>query len=243
MGELHLEIVKNKLTRDIGLDVHVGRPSVAYKETIQANAAAEGRFVRQTGGRGQFGVVELTVEPWRDEDDDQAIAFVDASKGGVVPKEFIPSVAEGVRDAATCGILAGYPMRHIKVTLLDGKHHPVDSSDIAFRQAGAMAFEAAVEKASPVFLEPIMRVQITTPETFVGAVTGDLNARRSEIRDMVQRGQYRVLTAEIPLAEMFGYATQLRSLTQGRASSTMEPLTYRPTPSQTTKKILKQMGL
>ncbi|MDP6637010.1 MAG: elongation factor G [Phycisphaerae bacterium] len=243
MGELHLEIVKNKLTRDLGLDVHVGRPSVAYKETIQTSASAEGRFVRQTGGRGQFGVVELSVEPWRDEDDDQAITFVDSSKGGVVPKEFIPSVVEGVRDAATCGVLAGYPMLNIKVTLLDGKHHPVDSSDVAFRQAGAMAFEAAVEKASPVFLEPIMRVQVTVPETFVGAVTGDLNARRSEIRDMVQRGQYRVLTAEIPLAEMFGYATQLRSLTQGRGNSTMEPLSYRPTPSQTTRDILKRMGL
>ena len=243
MGELHLEIVKNKLTRDIGLDVHVGRPNVAYKETIQAQAVAEGRFIRQTGGRGQFGVVELSVEPWHDEDDDLAIAFVDASKGGVVPKEFIPSVAEGVRDAATRGVLAGYPMRDIKVTLLDGKHHPVDSSDVAFRQAGAIAFETAVEKASPVFLEPIMSVQVTVPETFVGAVTGDLNARRSEIRNMVQRGQYRVLTAEIPLAEMFGYATQLRSLTQGRGNSTMEPLTYRPTPSQTAREILRRMGL
>jgi len=242
MGELHLEIVKNKLTRDIGLDVHVGRPNVAYKETIQARATAEGRFIRQTGGRGQYGVVELSVEPWKDEDDDQPIAFVDATKGGVIPKEFIPSVAEGLRDAATCGVLAGYPMRDIKVTLLDGKHHPVDSSDVAFRQAGAMAFEAAVVKASPVFLEPIMKVQITVPETFLGSVTGDLNARRSDIRDMVQRGQYRVLTAEIPLAEMFGYATQLRSLTQGRAGSTMEPLTYRPTPSQTTQEILRKMG-
>jgi len=243
MGELHLEIVKNKLTRDLGLDVHVGRPSVAYKETILARATAEGRFIRQTGGRGQYGVVELSVEPWHDEDDDQTIAFVDATKGGVIPKEYIPSVAEGVRDAATCGILAGYPMRDIKVTLLDGKHHPVDSSDVAFRQAGAMAFEAAVEKASPVFLEPIMQVQVTVPEAFLGAVTGDLNARRSEIRDMVQRGQYRVLTAEIPLAEMFGYATQLRSLTQGRGNSTMEPLTYRPTPSQITRDILRRMGL
>jgi len=220
----------------------VGRPNVAYKETIQARATAEGRFIRQTGGRGQYGVVELSVEPWKDEDDDQPIAFVDATKGGVIPKEFIPSVAEGLRDAATCGVLAGYPMRDIKVTLLDGKHHPVDSSDVAFRQAGAMAFEAAVVKASPVFLEPIMKVQITVPETFLGSVTGDLNARRSDIRDMVQRGQYRVLTAEIPLAEMFGYATQLRSLTQGRAGSTMEPLTYRPTPSQTTQEILRKMG-
>ena len=156
MGELHLEIVKNKLTRDLGLDVHVGRPSVAYKETILARAASEGKFVRQTGGRGQYGVVELSVEPRIEEDGEEAITFIDASKGGVVPKEFIPSVAEGVRDAATCGVLAGYPMRNITVTLLDGKHHPVDSSDVAFRQAGAMAFEAAVEKASPVFLEPIM---------------------------------------------------------------------------------------
>ncbi|MBT3198496.1 MAG: elongation factor G [Phycisphaerales bacterium] len=243
MGELHLEIVKNKLTRDLGLDVHVGRPSVAYKETIMVKAAAVGKFARQTGGRGQYGVVELSVEPWRDEEGDEPILFVDATKGGVIPKEFIPSVAEGVRDAATCGVLAGYPMRNIKITLLDGKHHPVDSSEIAFRQAGAMAFESASEKATPVFLEPIMRVQVTVPEEFVGAVTGDLNVRRSEIRNMLQRGQYRVLTAEIPLAEMFGYETQLRSLTQGRGNSTMEPLEYRPTPMQTTKDILKRMGL
>jgi len=243
MGELHLEIVKNKLTRDQGLDVHVGRPNVAYKETVQVEATAGGRFVRQTGGRGQFGIVELKVEPWDGQDGDAAVAFEDATKGGVVPKEYIPSVAQGVRDAATCGVLAGYPMQRIKVTLLDGKHHPVDSSDLAFHQAGAMAFEAAAEKASPVFLEPIMRLQVTVPEAFLGSVTGDLNARRAEIREMVQRGQYRVLTAEIPLAEMFGYATQLRSLTQGRGNSTMEPLTYRPTPVHVTQDILRKMGL
>jgi elongation factor G len=161
----------------------------------------------------------------------------------VIPKEFIPSVEEGVRDAVSSGPLAGYPMLNIKVTLLDGKHHPVDSSDIAFRRAGSMAFEAAVKNASPVFLEPIMRVQVSAPEAFLGAVTGDLNARRAEIRDMQHRGHYRVLTAEIPLAEMFGYATQLRSLTQGRGNSTMEPFVYKPTPAHVTQEILHRLGL
>ncbi|MDP7162955.1 MAG: elongation factor G, partial [Phycisphaerae bacterium] len=243
MGELHLEIIKNKLTRDKGLDVHVGRPNVAYKETIRRGAKGEGRFIRQTGGRGQYGVVELEIQPYVPQNGADSFIFEDSTKGGVIPKEFIPSVEEGVRDAVSSGPLAGYPMLNIKVTLLDGKHHPVDSSDIAFRRAGSMAFEAAVKNASPVFLEPIMRVQVSAPEAFLGAVTGDLNARRAEIRDMQHRGHYRVLTAEIPLAEMFGYATQLRSLTQGRGNSTMEPFVYKPTPAHVTQEILHRLGL
>ena len=152
-------------------------------------------------------------------------------------------MAEGVRDAAGSGPLAGYPMMNVKVTLLDGKYHPVDSSAVAFRRAGSLAFDEAAKNASPVFLEPIMRTQITAPEEFLGAVTGDLNARRAEIRGVDQRGRYRVVTAEIPLAEMFGYATQLRSLTQGRGNSTMEPLTYRPAPAHVTEEILRRLGL
>jgi len=239
MGELHLEIIKNKLLRDMGVDVRVGRPKVAYKETIRATASAEGRFIRQTGGRGQYGVVVLSVEPFSPEAGQDPIAFTDATKGGAVPREYIPAVRQGVKDAASGGPLAGYPMQNIKVTLIDGKHHPVDSSEIAFEQAAALAFAEAVSKAEPVFLEPIMHLQVTTPQEYLGAITGDLNARRAEIRQMDQRGHFRVLQVEVPLAEMFGYSTQLRSLSQGRATSTMEPLKYSPAPAQVVESILR----
>jgi elongation factor G len=239
MGELHLEIITNKIVRDMGLEVRVGRPKVAYKEAILATAEAEGRFIRQTGGRGQYGVVTLRVEPHHPAPGEAPVQFEDATKGGTVPREYISSVEQGVRDAATSGPLAGYPVLNVKATLLDGKHHPVDSSDLAFQQAGAIAFNEAVKKAHPVFLEPIMRLQVTTPEDYVGAVTGDLNARRAEIKEMEQRGRFRVLTARVPLAEMFGYTTQLRSLTQGRATSTLEPYSYAPAPAQVAERILK----
>ena len=239
MGELHLEIVRNKLVRDMGVNVHVGRPSVAYKETITGAATAEGRFIRQSGGHGQYGVVELRVEAHIPEGDEDPIVFEDGTKGGVVPREYIPSVEAGVRAAATSGPLASYPMLNIKVTLLDGKYHPVDSSDMAFQQAGAIGFNEAVSKANPVFLEPIMKVTVTTPEDYLGAVTGDLNARRANIKRMETRGRYRVLEAEVSLAEMFGYATQLRSLTQGRASSTMEPHMYSIAPAHVAEQVLR----
>jgi len=239
MGELHLEIVHHKLIRDMGLDVRVGRPSVAYKETIRTAAQAEGRFIRQTGGRGQYAVVVLRIEPYVPEAGGESIVFEDATKGGTVPREFIPAVGDGVRDAATSGPLAGYPMRNIKAVLLDGKYHPVDSSVIAFQQAGALAFRDAVQRACPVFLEPIMRLAVSVPEEFIGAVTGDLNSRRAEIKDSEQRGPYRVLMADVPLAEMFGYSTQLRSLTQGRGTSTMEPAAYAPVPAQVAERILR----
>ncbi len=240
MGELHLEIVKNKLVRDLGLDVRVGKPKVAYKETIRSYAEAEGRFVRQTGGRGQFGVVELSVEPHIPEDPQQIIVFEDATKGGAVPREYISAVKQGVMGAASSGPQAGFPMENVKVTLLDGKHHPVDSSEMAFEQAGAIGFSAAVTKASPVFLEPIMKLQVTTPEEYLGAVTGDLNSRRAVIRDMSHRGHFRVVTAEVPLSEMFGYATQLRSITQGRANGSMEPHAYAIAPTKVAESILRQ---
>jgi len=239
MGELHLEIIKNKLVRDIGVDVHVGRPRVAYKETILARAEAEGRFIRQTGGRGQYGVVVLRVEPYKPPPGDDGIDFVDDTKGGVIPREYIAPVGSGVRDAAAGGPLAGYPMLNIRVTLLDGKHHPVDSSDLAFQRAGAIAFDKAVSKAKPVFLEPIMWLQITTPQEYLGAVTGDLNRRRADVSEMTHRGKYRLLFAEAPLAEMFGYSTRLRSLSQGRATYTMEPHSYAPAPPQVAEKILR----
>ncbi|MBS3734518.1 MAG: elongation factor G [Phycisphaerae bacterium] len=241
MGELHLEIIYNKLVRDVGVDVRVGRPHVAYKETIRSTAEAEGRFVRQTGGRGQFAVVELRVEPHVPDEDEAAIVFEDATKGGVIPKEFMRSVEQGVYDAAGSGPLAGYPMLNVKAVAVDGKHHPVDSSDIAFQQAGAMAFDAACNRAEPVFLEPIMRVAVMTPEDYLGAVTADLNARRAEIKHMANRGRFRSITAEVPLAETFGYTTQLRSITQGRATSTMEPCRYAPAPAQVGEEILRHV--
>jgi elongation factor G len=223
----------------MGLEVRVGRPRVAYKETIRSVVEAEGRFVRQTGGRGQFGVVLLRVEPFTPAADQEAISFEDSTKGGAIPREYIPAVRQGVMDAASSGPLAGYPMQNVKVTLIDGKYHPVDSSEIAFEQAGAIAFGEAVAKADPVFLEPIMLLQVTTPEDYIGAVTGDLNARRADIRSMDQRGRYRILQAEVPLAEMFGYSTQLRSLTQGRATSTMEPRSYAKAPAHVAEGIMK----
>jgi elongation factor G len=239
MGELHLEIVRNKLVRDLGLDVRVGRPRVSYKETIRSAGEAEGRFVRQTGGRGQFAVVKLEVAPMSGAPGQEPIVFHDATKGGVVPKEYIPAVRQGVVSAATAGPLAGYPMQNIEVFLVDGKDHPVDSSELAFEQAGSIAFSEAVSKADPVFLEPMMSLQVTTPEEYLGAVTGDLNARRGEIRSMEQRGRIRILHAEAPLAELFGYTTQLRSISQGRATSTMEPHSYQIAPSQVTESIMR----
>ncbi len=241
MGELHLEIIQNKLVRDLGLDVRVGRPRVAYKETIRGTAEAEGRFVRQTGGRGQFGVVQLRVEPHVPEEGEEHIVFADETKGGVIPKEFMRSVEQGVKDAAGSGPLAGFPMLNVKAAAVDGKHHPVDSSDIAFQQAGALAFAEACKRADPVFLEPLMRVRVMTPEDYLGAVTADLNARRAEIKHMENRGRFRSLTAEVPLAEMFGYTTQLRSITQGRATGTMEPCKYAPAPSQVAEEILRHV--
>ena len=239
MGELHLEIIHHKLTRDMGLDVRVGKPSVAYKETIRGAAEAEGRFIRQTGGRGQFAILKLRLESYTPPAGGEPVVFEDQIKGGAIPKEFVAAVREGVHDSATSGPLAGYPMLNIRATLLDGETHPVDSSALAFQQAAAMAFRAAAEQAHPVFLEPIMRLQVTVPEEYLGAVTGDLNGRRAVIREMDQRGVFRVLLADVPLAAMFGYSTQLRSLTQGRGTSTMEPRTYAAVPAQVAESILK----
>ena len=239
MGELHLEIIYHKLIRDLKLDVRVGRPSVAYKETIRSAAEAEGKFIRQTGGSGQYGVVVLRIEPFVPEPGGEPVVFVDETTGGVIPREYIPAVEEGVRDAASSGPLAGYPMLNVKATLLDGKYHPVDSSSLAFARAAALGFGQAVKNAKPVFLEPIMRLQVTVPEAHLGAVTGDLNGRRAEIKKMEARGGYRVLLAHAPLAEMFGYSTQLRSLTQGRGTSTMEPHSYAPVPAHVAESILR----
>jgi len=246
MGELHLEIIRHKLTRDMKIGVNVGTPRVAYKETILGTAEARGLHKKQTGGRGQYGDAIIRIEhctPQQAHEQElemeEGVAFENKIIGGAIPKEFIPSVASGCREAARSGVLAGYPMINVKVTLIDGSYHEVDSSQIAFEQAGVLAFREAVQKAGAVLLEPIMKVTVTTPEDFLGSVAGDLNRRRGLITESEKRGNTRIITAEAPLSEMFGYATALRGMTQGRAGYSMEPLTYRAVPESVSKMILE----
>jgi elongation factor G len=227
MGELHLEIIVDRMLREYKVDANVGKPQVAYRETIRKASEAEGRFVRQTGGHGQFGVVELRIEPLGK---GVGFEFVDGTKGGSIPRNFIPSVEDGVKEAMENGVLAGYPMVDLKATLLDGKYHEVDSSEIAFKIAGSMAFKEACGKADPILLEPVMEVEVVTPQEFMGEVIGDLNARRGKILDMESRAGAQVIEARVPLATMFGYATRLRSITQGRANYTMQFGAYEPVP-------------
>ncbi|MGC8834540.1 MAG: elongation factor G [Armatimonadota bacterium] len=228
MGELHLEIIQDRLVREFKVEANVGKPQVAYKETITTSARAQGRYVRQTGGRGQYGDVWLEVEPLPP---GSGVEFVNKVVGGVVPKEYIPAVEKGVREALEAGVIAGYPVIDIRVTLVDGSYHEVDSSELAFKMAGSIAVKAAVQKAGPIIKEPIMRVEVVTPEEFLGDVIGDINARRGHILHMEPGpGGTQVVRAHVPLAEMFGYATVLRSLTQGRASYTMEPSHYEELP-------------
>jgi elongation factor G len=239
MGELHLEVLKNRMLRDFNLDAKVGRPRVAYRETIRAKAEAEGRFIRQTGGHGQYGVVEVRVEPRPSRDlEEEPVTFLSRVKGGAVPEEYIPSVERGVRDAAGAGIATGYPLIDIKVTLLDGKFHETDSSDVAFEVAGSLALQAAVEKAGVRLLEPIMRLQVVAPNDYFGDITADLMSRRAEISATELKGATRVITAVVPLATMFGYATTVRSLTQGRATYSMEPSHYAVVPDDVAKTLL-----
>jgi elongation factor G len=246
MGELHLEIVKHKLLRDMKIGVKVGTPRVSYRETITGVAnGVRGKFVKQTGGRGQFGDVTLDVSPITVEQAEadeleirDGVAFVDSITQGAIPREFIPSVATGVRNAAMSGILGGYPMVGLKVALVDGSSHEVDSSPIAFEQAGALAFREACTQAGLALLEPIMKVTVTTPDEFFGPVSGDLASRRGQIVDSELRGNVRIIYCEVPLAEMFGYTTVLRGLTQGRATSTMEPTEYRLMPDRLRDEVL-----
>ena len=235
MGELHLDVIVDRMKREFRVESNVGRPEVAYKETIKGSAKAEGRFVRQTGGRGQFGVARVSVEPL---EEGTGFEFVDKVVGGEVPKEFIGPIEQGVRGALESGVLAGYPVIGVRCTLLGGDYHDVDSSEMAFKTAGSMAFQAAVEKAHPVLLEPVMRLEISTPEEFYGDVLGDISARRGQITEYDQRGNLKVIRALVPLAETFGYATDLRSLTQGRASYSMEFDRYEEVPRGVAEKIL-----
>ena len=228
MGELHLEIICDRLRREFNVDVNVGQQRVAYKETITEAAVGEGRFVRQTGGRGQYGHVVVRLEP---AGEDVHLEFADKTKGGIIPVQFIPAVEAGLREALDGGPLAGYPATRIKATLLDGSFHEVDSSDIAFRIAAGMAFRDAYARAAPVLLEPIMAAEVITPEQYMGDVVNDLNTRRAEIDKMVAgAGDTQTIHVRVPLAGMFGYSTTLRSLSQGRATYTMEPQSYQPVP-------------
>jgi elongation factor G len=235
MGQLHLEIIVDRMRREFNVDAHVGRPEVAYKETITAPARAEGRFIRQSGGRGQYGVVVLEVEPLPGA---TGFQFEDRTVGGVIPKEFIPAVEKGVRQALETGVLANYPVVGVKVTLVDGQYHPVDSSTFAFEMAGAIGVQEALRKAGPVLLEPIMKVEIATPEEFFGDILGDVSGRRGHVVSVDHQGHLRLITALIPLAELFNYATDLRSLSQGRATYTMEFHHYEPVPASLAESII-----
>jgi elongation factor G len=235
MGELHLEIIVDRLLREFNVGANVGKPQVAYKETIRKAVEQEGRFIRQTGGRGQYGDVWIKVEPL---EPGSGFEFVDAIKGGSIPREYIPAVEKGVREATENGALAGYPMVDVKVTLFDGSYHDVDSSEIAFKIAGSMAFKEAARKANPVLLEPIMAVEVVVPESFMGDVIGDISSRRGKVLGMDTRPAAQAIDARVPLAQMFGYATDLRSMTQGRATYTMQFSHYEPVPAAVAEGII-----
>jgi len=236
MGELHLEVLVERMRREFKLNVSLGRPQVAYKETISQMAEAQGKYIRQSGGRGQYGDVWLRIEPL---ERGKGYEFVDAIKGGIIPSEFIPAVDKGVREAMEKGILAGYPVVDTKVTLYDGSFHEVDSSDFAFKIAGSIAFQEAAKKAKPILLEPIMKAEIVIPEEFLGEVTGDFSSRRGRVNEINQKGKMRTIKGEVPLAEMFGYATSLRSLTQGRGFFIMEFSHYAPVPVSISQEIIE----
>jgi elongation factor G len=237
MGELHLEVLVDRMKREFGVEANVGRPQVSYRETVRGTAEkVEGKFVRQTGGSGQYGVVYINIEPAPGE----GFEFVNKIKGGAIPSEYIPAVAKGVEEALENGVKAGYPMVDIRVTLVDGKYHDVDSSEIAFKVAGSIAFKEAAKRAKPVLLEPIFAVEVVTPEEFLGDVIGDLSRRRGRVEGQERRGNALAVTGRAPLSEMFGYATDLRSNTQGRANYTMQFEGYEEVPPNIAEKIIEQ---
>jgi len=239
MGELHLEVIVHRLLSEFGVTAKVGRPRVAYKETVTTSAQAEGKFVRQSGGHGQYGHVWLEIEPavrgsgWE---------FIDKVKGGAIPRNFIPAIETGVREALEGGVVAGYPLVDVKVTAYDGSYHEVDSSDLAFKMAGSIALKHAVNKANPIILEPIMRMEIVTPKEFLGDIIGDVTSRRAHIESIETHGDICIIQALIPLAETFGYATNLRSQTQGRASHTLEFHSYQEIPASLVKEVVERTG-
>lgn len=238
MGELHLEIIVDRLMREFKVDANVGRPQVAYRESIVRKATAEGKYIKQTGGRGQYGHVLIEVEPL---ERGRGFEFVNKIVGGVIPREYIPAVEKGVIEATESGVLAGYPVVDVRVTLFDGSYHEVDSSEIAFKIAASMAFKDACKRAGVVLLEPIMSAEVVVPDEFMGDVIGDINARRGKILGIEKRGSYQIIKIHVPLADMFGYATALRSLSQGRANYTMQFFRYEPVPDFVAKTILNKL--
>lgn len=239
MGELHLDILVDRMRREFKVEVNVGRPQVAYRETIRTMAEAEGKYIRQSGGRGQYGHCWIRLEP---NEVGKGYEFFDEIKGGVIPQEFIKPINKGIEEATGTGVLAGYPVVDIKATVYDGSFHDVDSSEAAFKIAGSMAFKEAMRKAKPVILEPIMKVVVITPETSMGDIVGDLSSKRGVIKEMNARGegaaQVKEIHAEVPLASMFGYATQVRSMSQGRASYSMEFGHYAEVPNNVAEEIM-----
>ena len=238
MGELHLEIIVDRLLREFKVEANIGNPQVAYRESITQAAEAQGKYVKQSGGRGQYGDCTLRVEPIENPEEANGIEFINAIVGGAIPKEYIPSVQAGAEEAAQTGILGGYPMLDMKITLLDGSYHDVDSSEMAYKIAGSMGFRAAVAKAKPILLEPTMKVEITTPDEYLGDVMGDVSSRRGKIDGMNPKNGVHVLDAFIPLAEMFGYATDLRSKTQGRATYSMQMDHYEQVPNSIAEEVI-----
>lgn len=239
MGELHLEILVDRMKREFNVEANVGKPQVAYRETINGNAKQETKYIKQTGGKGQYGHVWLTVEPL---ERGKGIEFVNAVVGGVVPREYVPAVEKGVREAIEGGVLAGYQLQDIKVALIDGSYHEVDSSEMAFKIAGSMCLKAACKAAQPVLLEPIFFVEVTTPEEYMGDIIGDLNSRRGVIQGMTDKNNAKIVEALVPLSEMFGYATDIRSKPQGRATYSMEFKKYEEVPANIAKAIIAERG-
>jgi len=239
MGELHLEVLVDRMLREFKVDATVGKPQVAYRETITRPAQkVEYRHIKQSGGSGQFAVVVIDLEPTGPGGGYQ---FVDKISGGRIPKEYIPAIDQGIQEALTAGVLAGYPTVDIRAVLTDGQYHDVDSSEMAFKIAGAMVFKKAAEQGKPVLLEPIMKVEVVTPDDYMGDVMGDLNSRRGRVGGMEQRGNAQVIRAQVPLSEMFGYATDLRSRTQGRANYTMQFDSYQQMPGDKQEEIVRRV--
>ena len=240
MGELHLEIILDRLKREFDVEANVGRPQVAYRETIRNRAEkVEGKFVRQTGGRGQYGHVVINIEPGNP---GAGFIFEDKVVGGSIPREYISSVESGIRESLESGVLAGYPLIDVKVELIDGSYHDVDSSEMAFKIAGSLAVKNGVKKAAPVLLEPVMDVEVVTPADYMGDIIGDLSARRGKVGGMTERAGARVIGASVPLGEMFGYSTTLRSLSQGRAVFTMQFAHYEEVPQSKVTEIMAANG-
>jgi len=235
MGELHLEIIRDRLFREFKVAANAGAPQIAYRETVTKGAEGEGKFIRQSGGRGQYGHALITLAP---NERGKGVEIENAIVGGAIPKEYIPAVIDGLEEAIKGGVLAGYPLVDVKIAITDGTFHEVDSSELAFKMAGIFALKDAAKKANPILLEPIMKVEVTTPQEYQGDLIGDVTRRRGRIGDIEAKDSITILKAEVPLAEMFGYATAIRSLSKGRAAYSMEPFRFEPVPTNIVAGIL-----